>query len=58
MRSIANNSHEDRALPAALGPVVLTAIVVRRELLQFSGPEPTVNVERLQIRSVAAFEVA
>lgn len=44
--------------PAAFRPIVLAAIVGRRELLQFSGPEPTVDVQRLQIRPVATLKVA
>lgn len=43
---------------AASRPVVLVAIVGRRELLQLGGPEPAVDGDRLQIWAVAALEVA
>lgn len=43
---------------AALGPVVLATFVGRRELLQLGGPKPAVDVKGLQIRPIAAFEVA
>lgn len=48
-----------RLADAAVGrPVVLVAIVGGRQLLQLGGPEPAVDGHRLQVRTVAALEVA
>lgn len=38
-------------------PIVLVAIVGGRKFLQFSGPEPAVDGNRLQIGTIAALEV-
>lgn len=43
---------------SVLGPIVLLAVGGGRELLQLSGPEPSVDVGGLQVGTLAATEIA